>query len=108
MAYIDDPKRFRSGSQVAAYFGLIPCRDASASVNRLGHMTEQGPRTARKYLAEVVWQGVYRSPMIRAYFERVLPGKKERRKIALVATARYLLRCIHAMFVSGELWPEAA
>ena len=108
VAYIDEPKRFRRGSQVAAYFGLVPCQDASAGVNRLGHITKQGPGTARRYLVEAAWQGVYRSPTIRAYFERILRGKKERRKIALVATAHYLLRCMHAMLVSGELWHEAA
>ena len=108
VAYIDDPKRFRRSAQMAAYFGLIPCQDASAGVNRLGHITKQGPGTARKYLVEAAWQGVYRSPTIRAYFERVLRGKKERRKIALVATAHYLLRCMHAMLVSGAFWHEAA
>lgn len=108
VAYIDDPKRFRRSAQVAAYFGLIPCQDASAGVNRLGHITKQGPGTARKYLVEAAWQAVYRSPTIRAYFERVLRGKKERRKIALVATAHYLLRCMHAMLVSGAFWHEAA
>lgn len=108
VAYIDEPKRFQRGSQVAAYFGLIPCQDASASVNRLGHITKQGPGTARKYLVEAAWQGVHRSPTIRAYFERILRGKRERRKIALVATAHYLLRCMHAMLVSGEFWHEVA
>ena len=73
-----------------------------AGVNRLGHITRQGPGTARKYLVEAAWQGVYRSPKIRAYFERILRGKKERRKIALVATAHYLLRCMHAMLVRCE------
>jgi len=68
----------------------------------------QGPGTARKYLVEAAWQGVYRSPTIRAYFERVLHGRHERRKIALVATAHYLLRCMHAMLVSGKPWHEAA
>ena len=108
VAYMDEPKRFRRSSQVAAYFGLIPCQDASAAVNRLGHITKQGPSTARKYLAEAAWQGVHRSPTIRAYFERILRGKAERRKIALVATAHYLLRCMHAMLLSGEFWHEAA
>jgi transposase len=107
-AYIDDPKRFRRSAQVAAYFGLIPCQDASAGTNRFGHITRQGPGTARKYLVEAAWQGVYRSPTIRAYFQRILRGKKERRKIALVATAHYLLRCMHAMLTRGQSWREAA
>lgn len=90
------------------YFGLVPCQDASAGVNRLGHITRQGPATARKYLVEAAWQGVYRSPTIRAYFERVQHGRPERRKIALVATAHYLLRCMHAMLVRNQAWHEAA
>jgi transposase len=107
-AYIDDPKRFRRSAQVAAYFGLIPCQDASAGTNRFGHITRQGPGTARKYLVEAAWQGVYRSPTIGAYFERIRRGKKERRKIALVATAHYLLRCMPAMLRRGQSWREAA
>ncbi len=107
-AYMDKAKRFARSSQVGAYFGLVPCQDASAGVNRLGHITRQGPSTARKYLVEAAWQGVYRSATIRAYFERVLHGRPERRKIALVATAHYLLRCMHAILVSGKPWHEAA
>ncbi len=107
-AYLDNARRFARNSQVGAYFGLVPCQDASAGVNRLGHITRQGPSTARKYLVEAAWQGVYRSPTIRAYFERVLHGRPERRKIALVATAHYLLRCMHALLVQGQAWHEAA
>ncbi|HEV58494.1 MAG TPA: IS110 family transposase [Phycisphaerales bacterium] len=107
-AYLDRAQRFTRSSQVGAYFGLIPCQDASAGSNRLGHITRQGPGTARKYLVEAAWQGVHRSPTIRAYFERVLHGRKERRKIALVATAHYLVRCMYAMLISGRPWQEAA
>lgn len=108
MAYVDQPDRFHRRKQVGAYFGFVPCQDASAGVNRLGHITRQGPATARKYLVEAAWQGVYRSPTIRAYFERIQHGRPERRKIALVATAHYLLRCMHAMLVRNEPWHEAA
>jgi transposase len=107
-AYRDHAKRFLRSSQVGAYFGLVPCQDASAGVNRLGHITRQGRATARKYLVEAAWQGVYRSPTIRAYFERIRHGRPERRKIALVATAHYLLRCMHAMLAQNQPWHEAA
>jgi len=108
VAYVDDAKRFGRGSQVAAYFGIIPCQDASAGTNRLGHITRQGPPTARKYLVQATWQGVRRSAAIRAYFERIGRGQKPRRKIALVATAHYVLRCMFAMLRTGEAWREAA
>ena len=108
MAYIDDPSRFDRSGQVAAYFGLVPCQDASAGVNRLGHITKQGPGTARKYLVQGAWQAVRRSPRVRARYERLVGERKERRKIALVATAHWLLRCMFAMLRSGEVWREAA
>ncbi|MCK4627147.1 MAG: IS110 family transposase [Phycisphaerae bacterium] len=108
VAYMDDPKRFGRNKRVGAYFGLVPCQNASAGSNRLGHITRQGPATARKLLVEATWQGIRRSKAIRAYFERIAGGKADRRKIALVATAHHLLRCMHAMLCTGECWNDAA
>jgi transposase len=104
MAYVDDPHRFHSIKSVASYFGLVPCQDQSAGKNRLGHITRQGPATVRKLLTEASWQGIRRSPEIRAYFERIRQGNPERKKIALVATAHYLLRVMLAMLRTGEVW----
>ena len=106
LAYIDNPRRFARNKQVGAYFGLVPCQDASADVNRLGHITRQGPATVRKYLVEAAWQGIRRSPSLGAYSRRIGQGKKERRKIALVATAHHLVRVMHGMLRSGEVWRE--
>lgn len=103
-AYIDDPRRFRKTKCIGAYFGLVPCQDSSAGTNRLGHITREGPATARKLLVEAAWQGIRRSPTIRAGFERIAGGKDDRRKIALVATAHWLLRVMLAMLRSGEAW----
>jgi transposase len=106
-AYIDDIKRFARNSQLGAYFGMVPCQDASAEKNRLGHITRDGPATVRKLLSEAAWQGVRRSPTIRAFFQRVTHDDPDRRKIALVATAHYLLRVCGAMLRSGESWRES-
>jgi len=108
VAYIDDPKRFARPSQAAAYFGLVPSQDASAGTNRLGHITKQGPGTARKYLVQAAWQAVRRSPLARLRYERLLDGRRERRKIALVAMAQWLVRCMQSMLSSGEVWRESA
>ena len=48
------------------------------------------------------------SPTVRAFYERIHRGRKDRRKTALVATAHYLLRCMYAMLSTGETWREAA
>lgn len=106
VAYMDDPRRFARVKQVASYFGLTPCQDASAEKNRLGHITRQGPATVRGLLVEATWQGIRRSPTLKAYFARIHQDKPERRKIALVATAHYLVRVMFTMLRTGECWQE--
>lgn len=103
MAYVDDPHRFSNNKRIGSYFGLVPCEDTSVK-RRLGHITQEGPSTVRRLLAEAAWQGYRRSPRIRAYFERIQGGDPDRKKIALVATAHYLARVMLAMLRSGECW----
>jgi len=108
LAYVDDPHRFRSIKSIGSYFGLVPCQDQSAGKNRLGHLTRQGPATVRKLLTEASWQAIRRSRRIRAHFERIRQGHPERKRIALVATAHYLLRVMLAMLRTGEVWRAEA
>ena len=102
VAYIDDPHRFARTNRIGSYFGLIPCQDSSAGVNRLGHITKAGPATARKLLVEASWGCVRRCPQIKAIFDRITAGKKERRRIALIAVTHKLCRIMLAMLKSGE------
>jgi len=108
VAYIADPSRFHSAKAVGRYFGLVPCQDASADRNRLGHITREGPATVRRLVAEAAWQGIRRSATVRAYFQRIQKGDPDRKKIALVATAHYLLRVMHALLRTGEEWRETS
>ena len=104
VAYIDDPHRFRKTRRIGAYFGLVPCQDASAGVNRLGHITKEGPASARKYLIEAAWQIVRRDDHYRQTYERIIAGKDDRKRIAIVAIAHKLARTILAMLKSGETY----
>jgi len=104
LAYIDDMGRFARLNRLGAYFGLVPKQDASGGTNRLGHITKQGPATARRLLVEAAWQLIRRDDSARAMFERVHQGKKDRRKIALIAVAHKLVRTIGSMLRSGEVW----
>jgi transposase len=104
LAYLDDPQRFGSNKSVGSYFGLVPCQDQSAQKERLGHITRQGPATVRKLLTEAAWVAIRRSPTVRAYFERIRKGDPDRKKIAVTATAHYLIRVMHAMLRTGEAW----
>jgi transposase len=105
---VDDIGRFTRNKKVGSYLGLVPCQDSTAGKDRLGHITRDGPGTVRKVLCEAAWQGVRRSPSLKALFERVAGGKADRRKIALVATARHLAVAMAAMLRTGEAWREAA
>jgi transposase len=106
VAYVDDVKRFARVHRVGSYFGMVPCQDASAERNRLGHITRDGPSCVRALACEAAWQGVRRSPTLRAFFQRVMRKDPDRKKIALVATAHHLLRVMAAMLRTGEMWRE--
>lgn len=110
VAWIDQPQRFANSNTIASYFGLVPSQDASAGINRLGHITKQGPAPVRKLLVEAAWQAVRRSPGLRALFLRIQqddPGK--RNKIAIVAVAHHLVRVMLAMLKTGQGYqPQAA
>lgn len=106
VAYVDDPRRFRRTKCVGSYFGLVPSQDQSSSTNRLGHITKQGPGTVRGLLVEAAWRGTLCSPSLRAFFERITGHDKDRRKIALIATAHHLARVMLAMLKTGTPWEE--
>ena len=105
-AFIDDPHRFRDAKAVSRYFGWVPSQDQSGDRNRLGHITREGPAVIRQMVAEATWQAIRRSPTVRAYFERVRRGDPQRKKIALVATAHYLVRVMWALLKRGTTWEE--
>ena len=104
VAYIDEPGRFHRNKSIGSYFGLVPKQDASGRSNRLGHITREGPSLVRALLVEAAWQGIRRCPHIRQVYERIHRDDKQRKKIALVATAHYLIRAMLAMLQTGEVW----
>jgi transposase len=107
VAYIDDAGRFRRNKSVGCYFGLVPCEDTSVKA-RFGHITKEGPATVRKLLVEATWQAIRRDATLRGYYERIRRNDPNRTKIAVVATAHHLLRVMHAMLRTGEVWRSTA
>lgn len=105
-AFLDDPHRFPNAKAVGQYSGLVPRQDQSGDKNRLGHISREGRPVVRQLVAEAAWQARRRSPTVRAYFERAQRGDPQRKKIALVATAHYLVRVMYALLKNGTLWRE--
>ena len=106
LAYTDDIKRFSRGKQYCAYFGLTPKLDESGLTRRLGHISKQGPSVVRWLIVESAWRVIKKSPAFLAFYERVMSGQKNRKKIAIVAVARKLLSIMRAMQMTGELFNE--
>ena len=106
VAFIDNPHRFASSKQIGSYFGLVPMQDQSGNKNRLGHITREGSATVRHLLTEASWQAIRRSPTVRAFRDRIAREDPQRRKIATVATAHYLIRVMWSMLKNNTTWRE--
>lgn len=109
VAVIDDPRRFKSRREVAAYAGLVPRQFESGQMARSGRITGAGSRLLRRLLTEVAWLMQRYNPYFKAVFEQVCRGSKTRRKLAVVATARRLLIVCWAMLRDKTTWriPQA-
>jgi hypothetical protein len=84
--------------------GVPSGRNQPGDRNRPGQIMREGAPVVRRLVAEAVWQTRRRSPAVRAYFERVQRGDPQRKKIALVATAHYLVRVMWALLKRGTVW----
>jgi transposase len=101
VAFTDDIRRFRHRKLFASYFGMTPTQDASGRSDRHGPIRKRGPSVVRWVLIEAVHRIVQHCPALRAYFERVARGRKDRYKKALVATGRKVLVIAYALLRDG-------
>ena len=103
VAHLGDPKRFRTGKQVAAYGGLVPRQYQSGEDDRRGRITKRGPAVLRKLLVQCAWAMLRYNRWARAVFDRLSRGRA-RRKQAVVALARTVLERCWAMLRDGAAW----
>jgi len=101
VAFADDIRRFPDRKRFGSYFGMTPTQDASGRIDRHGHISKRGPSVVRWVLVEAVHRIVQHCPALRAYFERVQRGRKDRYKKALVATGRKVLAIAFALLRDG-------
>jgi transposase len=95
-AWIGDVRRFPTAKTLGAYAGLVPQVRQSGAVQRLGPITKTGSKPLRATLVQAANTVIYRcashdAQPLKAIAERV-KGSRGRRKIAVVALARHLLR----------------
>lgn len=108
VATIDDPKRFRCGSQVAAYLGLVPSVEQSGKREVHGRITREGDGLLRTYLieaAQVLLTRTRRSCALKRWGLRL--WRKKGFGKARVAVARKLATLLHHLWITGENFDPA-
>jgi transposase len=104
-AWIGDVTRFPTASELTSYAGLTPSCWQSADSRRSGGITKQGARQLRSLLVQaghvLLWrcQAPEAAPL-KAIAQRVNAARK-RRKIAVVAAARHILRIAYYVLRDG-------
>ena len=94
-AEIGDLSRFPDADHLCSYAGLVPSERSSGGRTRRGRITEEGSRWLRWIMVEVAHVHVrYDTHFTRAY-HRI--AARRGKKVATVALARRLLRCVYAM-----------
>lgn len=108
IAFLGNPRRFRTGKQVAAYVGLVPRVYQSGSSCRHGRITKAGNRLLRVLLINAAWQAVGHDAWASDVFDRVCGSATatSRRKTAIIAVARRLLIRCWAMMRDGRPWQQ--
>jgi len=102
-ATLDRLDRFPDAGQMTAYLGLVPREDSSAERRHRGAITKAGPSQPRSLLVQASWH-IRRcrrgAAALHAWVHRVAARRGCR--IAMVALARRLARCLYAMWRDGR------
>ena len=102
-SYVGDVNRFPDDDHLASFLGIIPESWDSANVKRRGHMSKEGPSTAR-WAFSVMTDTVMRyNPRLKTYYLSV-KKRKNSGSLAHVATMRKLVRMIDHMLRYKENW----
>ena len=103
-ATLDRVERFPDAGRVTAYLGLVPREDSSAERRHRGSITKAGPGRPRALLVPSELAHLAQWARGRDCAAGVGPsrGGTSGRRIALVALARRLARCLYAMWRDGR------
>jgi transposase len=106
VAFLDDPKRFKSGKEVGSYAGLVPRQYQSGQMERQGRTGGRGNKMLRNLLIEVCWASLASNAWARDTYKRLLRGSPSRKKIAITGLARRLVVRCWAMLRDEQNWKE--
>jgi len=110
-AWVGDVRRFPNAKALAAYAGLVPTVRQSGGVSTYGGITKQGAPALRVTLVQAAHVLLSRcrsaeAAPLQAIGLRIR-GTRGRRKIAVVALARHLLRIAYYLLRDGTTYEAA-
>jgi transposase len=108
---VEDPSRFATSRQAAAYFGLVPKLDESSQSTPQLRITKRGDALGRRYLVGAAQYilGPFGPPCdLRRFGEALMVrGGPNAKKRAVIAVARKLAVLLHALWRTGTAYrPE--
>ena len=108
---VDDPARFDTSRQAAAYFGLVPKLDESSQSTPQLRITKRGDALGRRYLvsaAHYILGPFGPACDLRRFGEALMiRGGPNAKKRAVVAVARKLAVLLHALWRTGTDYQPA-
>ena len=104
VAEIGDISRFRDSRKLAAYCGLTPSIRASGDKIHMGHVRKDTNSHLKRVLVEAAHIAIRYPGNLKRFYLRL--SRRRGKQIAIVATARKLIRIIYAMLTSGERYRD--
>jgi transposase len=104
LAHVEEPGRFRSGGQVAAYLGLVPSVRESGGRRRDGHITKRGKKRMRDLMVEAARAHVRstQDTALKRWFEKT--EKRVGSNKAAVGLARKLAELLWTLWSRGTTY----
>lgn len=110
-AWVGDVSRFPNARSLAAYAGLVPSVWQSGTSERSGGITKQGSPALRRMLTQAGHVLLWRCRSVEAAPLKAIPMRvhtaRKRRKIAVVAAARHILRIAYYVLRDGTVYDPA-
>ena len=101
VAVVGDVRRFPSARRLVGYLGLDPrVRQSGSTAAHTGHISKEGPSSARAALCEAAHAALRSPGPLRAFGERI--AARRGRQVAVVAVARKLATIAWRLLISGE------
>jgi len=96
---IGDIRRFSSSEKLISYAGLNPSVHQSGNTLRTGHISKQGNKNLRWILVQCSHVAVQGDTTLGRFYNRI--KKRRGHNIAIVATARKMLKYAYAMLINN-------